>query len=356
MINQKIYLFFFLFFFPLYSEDYSYLELLNRSDSIQVKALKEASLLFQWEENTQFKLLEGGLTQARLYSFEFEGEKYVLRFLSLSHSQEMRKNEIQAISIGNKIGVAPRLTFFDTEAILMVMPFVKGHSLCQPDSDQLKKIGIMLKKLHDYSSSYPIKYSLNDRLLKHYQKGKTLGIAYPTGFEEEMKKIFDDKEFSVLVPCHGDLNPSNILVNEYSQDIVLIDWTSATMEDPFFDLGFFCLLSNLSAFDERVFLEAYYGRKPTKYEIERLSDKKANICLLTATIWFRFSETKEEMQLPLDVRIAALDNELYSAELKPIQEYLKEGIVVHINKAPKSEIRSYALSFYKAYLDAKKKS
>lgn len=340
----------------LQSENYSYSDLLKESQAEQIKALQEASSFLNWNEDTQFQSLEGGLTRAQVYSFEFEEKKYVLRFLALtpSHSKEMRQNEIQALNIGNKLGIAPGCVFSDRDAVLMVMPFILGHPLHHPDDHQLSQLGTMVRKLHNYSDSYPTRYSLKNRISLHYQKATKAGVAYPTGFDQEVQNVLNKSSSRSLVPSHGDLNPSNILIDNSSGDINIIDWTTATLEDPFFDLSFYCLLSNLSPLQEEVFLEAYFGRKPSEKESKILKEEKAKICLLTAAIWLRFSETSEETALPLESRIAALDAELYSSALRSIQDYLREGIVVDLNTAPKSEVKSYALSFYKAYLEAKR--
>lgn len=340
----------------LQAQNYSYSDLLKESQPEQIKALKEASSFLHWNEATQFQSLEGGLTKAKVYSFEFEEKKYVLRFLALtpSHSKEMRQNEIQALKIGNKLGIAPECFFSDQDAVLMVMPFIQGHSLHHPDDRQLSQLGTMVRKLHNYSDSYPTRYSLKDRISLHYQKAIKAGVAYPTGFDQEVQNVLNKSSSRPLVPSHGDLNPSNILVDESCGSINIIDWTTATLEDPFFDLSFFCLLSNLSPLQEGVFLEAYFGRKPSEKEWEILKEEKAKVCLLTAAIWLRFSETSDEVALPLESRIAALDAELYSPCLKSIRDYLGDGIVVDLNTAPKSEVKSYGLSFYKAYLEAQR--
>ena len=233
-------------------ENYFYSDLLKESQPEQIKALQEASSFFNWNESTQFQSIEGGLTRAKVYSFEFEGKKYVLRFLALtpSHPRETRQNEIQALNIGNKLGVAPECVFSDRDAVLTVMPFVQGHPSHHPDDYQLSQLGAMIRKLHDYSESYPTRYSLQDRISQHYQKGIKFGIAYPTGFDREVQNVLSKSSSRSLVPSHGDLNPSNILIDDSCGDINIIDWTTATLEDPFFDLSFFCLLSNLSSLQE----------------------------------------------------------------------------------------------------------
>lgn len=347
-------LFIFLSCTSLQAQNYSYSDLLKESLPEQIKALQEASFFLNWNEGTQFQSLEGGLTRAKVYSFEFEGKKYVLRFLALtpSHTKEMRQNEIQALNIGNKLGIAPGCVFSDPDAVLMIMPFIQGRPLHHPNDHQLSQLGTIIRKLHNYSDSYPTRYSLKDRISLHYQKAIKAGVAYPTGFDQEVQNVLNKSSSRSLVPSHGDLNPSNILIDDSSGAINIIDWTTATLEDPFFDLSFFSLLSNLSPLQEEAFLEAYFGRKPSEKEREILKEEKAKVCLLTAAIWLRFSETPADMALPLESRIAALDAELYSPNLKSIQDYLGESIVVDLNTAPKSEVKSYALSFYKAYLEA----
>ncbi len=351
-IMLKYFLFIILFCASLHCKNFSYSNLLKEAQSVQIEALQEARPFFNWNEDTQFQSLDGGLTRAKVYSFESIGKQYVLRFLALTpnHPKEARQNEIQAQKIGNNLGIAPECIFADRNSVLMVMPFIQGHSLYQPDNDQLSQLGMMLRKLHDYSDSYPTRYSLKDRIGLHYQKGIKSGIAYPSGFDQEIQRVLSMPFSRSLVPSHGDLNPSNIIIDSCGS-INIIDWTTATLEDPFFDLSFFCLLSNLSSYQEEVFLNAYFGKMPSKNELQILKEEKAKICLLTAAIWLRYSETPEETTHPPEARIANLDAELHSPTLKSIHDYLREGIVVHPNTAPKSEIKSYALSFYNAYLE-----
>ncbi len=354
MLNYlKYLLFIFLSCASLEGTNYSYSDLLKGCGTEQIVALQEVSTFFGLNEDAQFQSLEGGLTRAKVYSFEIEGKKFVLRFLALNHSKEMRQNEIQALKIGNKLGIAPRCVFSDQNAVLVLMPFIEGHSLRHPENRQLLQLGKMLRALHNYSDSYPTRYSLRDRMEQHYKKGIKSGIAYPTGFDQEIQAMLSKPCLRSLVPSHGDLNPSNILVNDSSNSINIIDWTTATWEDPFADLSYFCLLSNLSFAQEKIFLESYFGRTPSEKEYEILKEEKAKVCLLTATLWLRYSETEEERSLPLASRVSALDAELCSNTLKSAQDYLREGIVVDLNTASKSAIKSYALSFYKAYLKAK---
>ena len=333
---------------------YSYQDLLTQCDMQQVVALREANDVLELEKAV-FQPLVGGLTRARLYSFELAKQKYVLRFLALGPSQPlpMRQNEILAHQIGAELNLAPPCLFSDQQAALMIIPFIEGQAFSLAkgaNHSHLIQLGTMLQRLHRFEGSYPTRYSFLQRLNKHYQKGLQAGIAYPTGFTQNMQHILSQPSLRPPVPSHGDLNPSNILVDK--ENIYLIDWTNATKDDPFADLSYFCLLANLTEGEERSFLQAYFGREPSPEEWDILTSEKAKVYLLTATIWLRFSEDAVEQERPLPLRIASLDAELHSATLKTAQDYLQEGIVIDLNHAPKAAIRSYALSFYKAFLDA----
>lgn len=240
----------------------------------------------------------------------------------------------------------------DENTVLMIMPFIEGHPINRPNDHQLTQLAKSVRTLHRYSGSYPTRYTFKNRLEQHYQKGTKSGIAYPTGFDQQVQAILKEPCSRSHVPCHGDLNPSNILVDDLSDTLSIVDWTTATMEDPLADLAYFCLLSNLSPAQETVFLEAYYARALSEKEYQTFKEEKAKVCLLTATLWLRYSETPEERNLPFESRISALDAELRSSSLKTVQDYLQEGTVVDLHTAPKPAVRSYGLSFYKAYLEA----
>jgi len=349
----KYFLSIFLTCASLFGKTYSYIELLDHCEDEQIEALQEAKAALDFDTDIQFQPLEGGLTRAKLYTFEHDGKNYVLRLFALGANQpiEKRQNEITASKIAHKLDIAPAYLFSDSDSILMIMSFVEGLPLISPDSNQLKRLGKMLKSLHSYSGDYPNNPTFKNRLQRHFQKGTKAGIAYPTGFEQEIRAVTRKSSPRFLVPSHGDLHPSNILANENA--IRIIDWTTATWDDPYNDLSYYSVLTHLSPNQEKTLLKAYFEKPQITQEYEILQQEKAKVYLLAAAIWFRFSETEEEIQMPLEPRVAALDQELYSPTLRLADDYLEKQEVVHLKTAPKPAIRSYALSFYKAYLDSR---
>ena len=85
----------FLYLIPLNGKDYTFRELLNDCETEQIVALHELRTSLNLTDTTQFHPLEGGLSKAKLYSFQIGENQYVLRFLVLqpSYTKEMRQNE-----------------------------------------------------------------------------------------------------------------------------------------------------------------------------------------------------------------------------------------------------------------------
>ncbi len=303
------------------------------------------------KEALVFEPLEGGFTRAKLYAFFLDEKKYVLRFMASGQPQKFWENEIKAQETAGLLGIAPACLFTPEGFEFMIMPFVEGHLLNQEDiqEEKITTLGKHLQALHSFKGDYPTKHTLSQRIQIQYQKAVASGIAYPTGFEKALEALAKEPSYP-LVPSHGDLHRGNILVE--GDHISFIDWTNASFDDPFTDLSYLSLLNNMTPLQEQTFLTAYFGRAPTEKDGERLKAGKAKVCLVIATIWFRFGESLEDKKIPLEQRVALLDEQLNSPLLKPASAYLRAGLVVNIHSENKQEVRLYALSFYKAYLES----
>lgn len=328
----------------------SYFELSKKIESDKSIALEEANRTLHLGE-CDFVPMEGGLSDAKLYKFDLSGKKYVLRFMG-DWPEEKRQNEVAALKIGYDLGMAPPCLFSDEKPYLLIMPFVEGVHFKEPNNSHLLKLGNMIRTLQEYQGFYPMRISFHERLKQHYEKGVLKNTAYPTGFGEQVNSVISKPRICQVAPAHGDLNPSNIIVNE--EGLHLIDWTNATWDSPYSDLCYFSALANLNDDHEKILLEGYFGRPCTESELHAFREERFQVYLLTATIWLRFSESEEERLLPMDERVRKLNITLNSPDLKPVEEYLREHKVVNFLTAPKDEVKAYGLSFYKAFLDSQR--
>lgn len=342
-----------------WGEQITYSEVLKPCLKEQVLAVDEVLDAFcqtgQAKSELRFTKLHGGMTRACIYSFELHENKYVLRFLDPKHPPHQRTNEIYVSKLAGTLKLGPYCVVSDCNALVMIMPFIEGHALTHADLDitNICALGKMIRCLHNYQGDYPTRFTLLERLKTHYQKAINAGVAYPSGFKESVETLQEIPR-DLWRPCHGDFNPSNILLS--GNDIYLIDWANATWDDPFSDLSCISFLTNMSEEQECAFLRAYLGREPSQMDYDRLKHVQNKSCLITAAIWLRCAETPEDKKIPLQERVTRLDAELCSPTLKSAQDYLREGKVVNLQTDSKEAIRAYGLAFYKEYLCRTKKS
>lgn len=277
--------------------------------------------------------------------------------LNTKYNIDIRRQEILAHKYAARINIAPPILFVDDDLRFIIMPFIKGHTLNSDDlkNDQVIKIGYALSKLHKYSGDFTRKKTQIDRAKKHYARALKKQVALPTIYT----KLYDDyittgKKLAKILPeqvlCHADLNPSNILIRE-DGEIFFVDWTSATLDNQYTDLGYFSLINGLSNSQEQLLLTTYFGKEPAKDQIKKFEQAKQRTSFLTATVWFDFSESDQDKLMPFSERVASLDSLLNTKQLKTGNDYINTSEVVSPTSGDTAKIRLYALVFLKTYIN-----
>lgn len=153
-----------------------------------------------------------------------------------------RKAEFYIQNLAHKQGIAAKALLLDEKQGLMICDFIEGEHRFKLDQQNIKKIGMSLKKLHK---------------LKIQQQAQT----FKKLFKYKEKKVYE--AFKILqqfkpeyVLGHNDLHPKNIL---FAKKIQFIDWEYAGMSDRYFDLAAICIEFKLNAKDEKTFLRTYFS-------------------------------------------------------------------------------------------------
>jgi thiamine kinase-like enzyme len=307
------------------------------------------------KEEIEFSELSGGMTTAKLFTFVIDNNKYILRSLKDHHPMKTRGNEITAQKFASTIGIAPEVTFVDKEMKFMVMPYIEGHILTQKDlldHRVVESLGIMLSELHCYEGAFDQLKPQIYRTKKHFERAVKKGVALPSQYHSLYKNyiqqghMLSDQE---QVLCHADLNPSNIIVGNDNK-IYLIDWTSSTWDNKYTDLGYFSFVNGLDDEQSKRLICSYLGRDVTQDEWQKLKNAQKRTSFLTATVWFDFSESAQEKNIPMDDRVAHLDKMLQDPNFKTGQEYIKRNEIVSPLTGETQSIKLYALGFFKTYI------
>ncbi len=288
--------------------------------------------------------LKGGCSTAPIYAFFQDNKKYVLRYTHASQRMSFQ-DELTAHKAGAALGIAPEIICADPDAQYMVMPFVDGHLLSSEDiksDDFIRLLGNTIRKLHNFSGTYPTQAStLMERISGNFKEGQKKDLAFPSSFGAQIERLLLQKP-KALVPSHTDLHPGNIIVKDHT--ISLIDWALATFDDPFTDLCYISLTNNFSLKQEQVFLETYLEKAPTEAEWQQLSIAKSKYYLFMASIYFLCAEVPKKEQEAL------IDQKLAWTPIKSADEHSEKEPFVNFRTASKEEILQCGLSFYKKYL------
>lgn len=218
-----------------------------KTDAIQVisKALSAKT-----DEITDITVLKKGMTN-RSFLFTCKGKKYIMRIPGEGTDQLInRRQEAEVYHTIDGKGICDDIAYINPENGYKITEFLDGAKVCDPlDYENVKKCmkrlrsfhGLKLKVNHDFDIFGQIKFyeSLWDgtpSIYKDYEKTKENVFSL---------RSYIDAHMSEKVLTHIDAVPDNFLFinRDGKEEIRLIDWEYAGMQDPHVDVAMFCIYS-----------------------------------------------------------------------------------------------------------------
>ena len=307
-------------------------------------------------EQIKFKNQKGGMTSAVNLQFSIDGTKYLVKIFSKKKTKEMRQKEIESVRTFSDLGLGSKLIAVAPDNSFYIREYIPGKVLKFKDTQNEKvliSVAKSMKKLHEFKADIPSR-SLLERVQKHFERIKKKGIATPTGFDESFEKfkVFSSKLKNTSAFCHNDLNPQNILISDEGK-IYFIDFGNSGMANIYEELGYFTALNGIEGEMLLKFLNAYFGRDPTKEELEAVKLAKKLVYFASACVYFDFSETKKDKKIDIQERIKELNDLLGSNDLPVVLTLIQKRKVPSVKSRNKDLVRQYALACYREFLDLK---
>ena len=187
--------------------------------------------------------------------------KYIVRKLLRDDIDREFEWEVQSKAFTKSITAEPLI--FDKEHEIMIFEFLEGSHKNVLDTNDVLNLAYVLHKLHTIS--------VEAKPIELYIENKTIEIK--NAFETIERYPKDH------VLCHNDLNPKNIFITD---EVKLIDWEYAGVNDRYFDLACVCVEFSLDDVMQRIFLDAYFS---DKYALEKLEAFKV-IYVALCKEWF----------------------------------------------------------------------
>lgn len=228
-------------------------ELQNESINVICDVLKCKN-----EDIINIETLKKGMTN-RSYIFTVNDKKYIMRIPGEGTEQLInRKQEAEVYNAIKDKNVCDQLFYINPENGMKISSFVENSRCCDPyDVSDLSKCMKKLKQFHDYKIKVDHTFDIfrqidfyeslwsQPSIFNDYEKTKNNVL--------ELKK-FIDKLSPTYSLTHIDAVPDNFLfsVNNGIENIQLIDWEYAGMQDPHVDIAMFCIYS---LYDEKKYID-----------------------------------------------------------------------------------------------------
>ena len=222
-------------------------ELDSDSNNLQTDAIEtiKSALNTTSNEIKEIQILKKGMTN-RSFLFTCKNEKYIMRIPGEGTDQLInRKQEANVYEVIKKEKISDPIIYINPNNGYKITKYLENARVCDPlNEDDLKKCMKKLKDFHLLDLKVDHEFNLFDQIEFYESLWKEKSVF--RDYEKVKEKIFNLKKYvnnQQIKKCltHIDAVPDNFLFS--NDDIYLIDWEYAGMQDPHVDLAMFSIYS-----------------------------------------------------------------------------------------------------------------
>ena len=234
-----------------------------KSDAIETAA---KALSVSVDEIRDITVLKKGMTN-RSFLFRCGEKRYIMRIPGEGTDKLInRKEEAGVYELVKKTGICDPIVYIDPESGYKITEFVENSRVCDSlDPEDVRKTMAKVRSLHELKLSADHSFDIY-HLIQFYEdlRGKTPSMY--RDYEKTKQKIESLKDYidahkKSEVLCHIDANQDNVLFykNEKGEEqIILIDWEYAGMQDPDVDIAMFGIYALYDRKQMDALIDAYY--------------------------------------------------------------------------------------------------
>nr|WP_321153267.1 NTP transferase domain-containing protein [uncultured Acetatifactor sp.] len=202
------------------------------------------------DEVTDITVLKKGMTN-RSFLFSCKGKKYIMRIPGEGTGQLIdRRQEASVYEAINGTHISDDIAYINPENGYKITEYLEGARVCNPlDYEDVKKCMKCLKNFH----ALGLKADHEFRIFEQIEFYETLWNGEPSIYKDYGKtkenvfslKSFIESHTGEKLLTHIDAVPDNFLFikRDGQEEIRLIDWEYAGMQDPHVDIAMFCIYS-----------------------------------------------------------------------------------------------------------------
>ena len=210
-------------------------------------------------------VLKKGMTN-RSFFFTVNEQKYIMRIPGEGTSQLInRRQEAAVYHVIDGKNICDDIAYINPENGYKITKFLDGARVCDPEnSDDIKKCMKRLREFHELGLKVDHEFDIFGQLNFYESLWEGVPSVYKD-YEITKEKVFSLKPFidahiSKKTLTHIDAVPDNFLFVEKDgkEEIRLIDWEYAGMQDPHLDIAMFCIYSLYNKEQVDSLIDAYF--------------------------------------------------------------------------------------------------
>jgi aminoglycoside phosphotransferase (APT) family kinase protein len=238
-----------------------------------------------------------GMSSAHVHRIVVAGRPYLLRIMMRPEAVNDPVRHFTCLRIAAAAGLAPAVHHTDAAAGLSITDFVGGKPLAameRPRAALIEDLGAMVRRLQAAPPFPTFQHYLDgvDQLITQARAARVLPAAVDEVFERYAAiPAAYPRDPSDLVPCHNDLNPTNVMWDGHRSWFV--DWEVSSNNDRYVDPAYVCNQFGLNPLEEQRFLRVVFAGAPTSHQLARVHLMRQTCQMFFAAILIRVAHTAQ---------------------------------------------------------------
>ncbi|MCA1321601.1 phosphotransferase family protein [Bacillus tianshenii] len=195
------------------------------------------------------------------------------------------------------LGINPKVTYFNEKTGLKIVEYIPEAETLNGDTgkrgENLAMVAEIFRTLHQSGETFDDRFDVFEKITEYEEVLKDAEQPIIEGYDEVKKEVLQLKDDYLalnvkLAPCHIDPLTENF-VKSGKNNMYLIDWEYAGMNDPFWDVAAYIVETELTDAEEKIFLLEYFNGEIHENDLKRLLMNKIFQDFLW-TIWALMKE------------------------------------------------------------------
>ena len=218
------------------------------------------------EEITEIEMLKKGMTN-RSFFFVNRNQRYIMRIPGEGTEQLInRKQEYQVYEAIKDLKLSDDIRYFNPDNGYKITEFVPDTHCCDPyNSEEVRECMKILRQFHCSGAKVEHTFDIFGNIDFYENLWNGQSSCY-RDYRQTKEKVYELKAYVDSQPknwalCHIDSVPDNFLIRTLDngeQEIRLIDWEYAGMQDTDVDIAMFAIYSMYEKEQVDALIDAYY--------------------------------------------------------------------------------------------------